>query len=180
MTVAVCVYCGSRKHGAFTHCTVCHRRPESELDIAYSLALTDHYFSAERLNEISSAMRGGQPRPSLPQQQEDKMREAAREYLRMYGNALGLPANLTDRAGTSNSLESRNSSAFVRALKKTKWPSAVGFLIGVSGAMGSKGGTLIGKAILALIVGSSVALAFGAITFAITYLVLVIRRVARS
>jgi hypothetical protein len=81
MTVAVCVKCGSLKRGGFNSCQLCGFRPEAETDLAYSLALTDHYFSVDTLNEISTAMQGGQPRPSLPKDQEDQLREAVRIYI---------------------------------------------------------------------------------------------------
>ena len=91
MTVAVCVHCGSMKFGAFTYCDACGVRPTAEVDIAYSLALTDHYFSTEVLNEISDAMRSGSPRPSLPKDQEDKFCEAARMHLKGFGGMVDLP-----------------------------------------------------------------------------------------
>lgn len=91
VTVAVCVKCGSIKHGAFNHCSACGMRPETEADLTYSLALTDHYFSADVLNQISVAMLSGKPRPSLPPDQEEKLRDAARMYVEKFGAALGLP-----------------------------------------------------------------------------------------
>ena len=84
MTVAVCVNCGAIKHGAFDPCDKCHVCPENEADLAYSLALTDHYFSIDVLNQISKDMRDGKPRPSLPRDQEEKFREAARESLKTF------------------------------------------------------------------------------------------------
>jgi hypothetical protein len=72
MTIAVCVNCGFIKHGA---CGACGSFPESETELAYSLALTDHYFSAETLQEISAAMLAGGPRPQLPPEQEQQFRQ---------------------------------------------------------------------------------------------------------
>ena len=83
MTVAVCVQCGAIKHGAFTPCAECGFDPDTELDAAYSLALTDHYFSRDVLDQISSSIRSGRPRPSLPPDQEDRFREAARPFLKV-------------------------------------------------------------------------------------------------
>ena len=91
MTVAVCVKCGSIKHGAFNDCEVCGVRPETEIDQAYSLTLTDHYFSLDVLRQISSDMKRGVPRPSLPREQEDHMRESARAYIEKFGEMFGLP-----------------------------------------------------------------------------------------
>jgi hypothetical protein len=91
VTVAVCVKCGSIKHGAFNHCRVCRVRPETETDLAYSLALTDHYFSVDVLNQISADMKRGKPRPSFPKEQEDHFREAARMHVEKFGEMLDLP-----------------------------------------------------------------------------------------
>jgi hypothetical protein len=58
-------------------------RPASphEIDVAYSLVLTDHYFSREALDQISSDMQRGLPRPSLPPEQEAAFLSQAREFL---------------------------------------------------------------------------------------------------
>jgi len=76
MTVAVCVKCGSLKHGAFNSCTACSFRPIQDIDLAYSLALTDHYLAQETLERISANMKSGEARPSLPPDRE-------REFLKM-------------------------------------------------------------------------------------------------
>jgi hypothetical protein len=91
MTVVVCFKCGSVKYGAFNHCQECGLRPETEIDLAYSLAFTDHYFSVDVLRQISSDMKRGTPRPSLPPEQEDYMREAARSLIEQFGEMYGLP-----------------------------------------------------------------------------------------
>jgi hypothetical protein len=70
MTIAVCVGCGSKKFGAWTTCRECGLLPHTEIDVAYSLVLTDHYFSREVLDQISSDMLRGLSRPSLPPEQE--------------------------------------------------------------------------------------------------------------
>jgi hypothetical protein len=49
-------------------------------------------------------------------------------------------------------------------------------MIGVGGAMGTSGSTFIGKAIVALIVGSAIACGFGVMAFVIAYVVLLIKR----
>lgn len=71
MTTAVCVSCGSLKWGAFNPCSECSFRPSSDIDLAYSLALTDHYFDTEVLEQIGESIKNGDPRPSLPTEQED-------------------------------------------------------------------------------------------------------------
>jgi hypothetical protein len=97
MTVAVCIKCGSIKHGAYNDCQICGVRPETEIDLAYSLALTDHYFSLDVLREISSDMKRGAPRPSLPPEQEDYMRGAARFHIEQFGEMFGPAAPTRSR-----------------------------------------------------------------------------------
>jgi hypothetical protein len=80
MTIAVCVGCGAKKIGAWTTCRACGLLSQTEIDVAYSLVLTDHYFSREVLDQISSDMQRGLPRPSLPEQ-EAAFRSQASEFL---------------------------------------------------------------------------------------------------
>ena len=87
MTRAVCVKCGDIKHGGFNPCGECGFLPTSELDLAYSLALTDHYFDHNALQELSKGMRAGQPRPSLSPDQEAEFLKAVRDGRKI------LPAN---------------------------------------------------------------------------------------
>ena len=82
MTVAVCVRCGIIKFGAFNPCDSCGFCPRTEIDAAYSIALTDHYFARSVLEEISESMRGGRPPPSLPPHQEQAFREAVRPIMK--------------------------------------------------------------------------------------------------
>jgi hypothetical protein len=78
MTVAICVECGAFKHGAFNRCDSCGFRPVDDYDMAYSLALSDHYFALETLRQIGSAIpRSG--RPSLPPEQEKQMLATIRD-----------------------------------------------------------------------------------------------------
>jgi hypothetical protein len=80
MTIAVCVGCGAKKFGAWTSCGACGLIPQTENDVAYSLALTDHYFTVDVLDRISADMQGGLPRPSLPPEQEAAFLAAARHF----------------------------------------------------------------------------------------------------
>ena len=59
MTVAVCIYCGEIKHGAFNPCHSCSRAPTTEEDAAISLLLTDHTYGKQRLEEIGMSIRSG-------------------------------------------------------------------------------------------------------------------------
>jgi len=59
MTVAVCFKCGAMKHGAFKACPKCNRRPQSEDDMASSLAFTDHYYSEDDLARIGADIANG-------------------------------------------------------------------------------------------------------------------------
>ena len=94
VTVAVCVNCGAIKFGAFNYCDGCNFRPQTETDLAYSLALTDHYFAIDVLNQISADMSAGAPRPRLSPEQEEKFREAARVFLKRFGGlAASTPIN---------------------------------------------------------------------------------------
>lgn len=78
MTLALCVKCGVFKHGAFNPCESCGFRPIDDLDMAYSLALTDHHFTAETLKEIGAEI----PQmgvPSLPLDQEKELLTVVRD-----------------------------------------------------------------------------------------------------
>ena len=88
MTIAVCMSCGSMKFGAIVRCKSCGATPSSEREIAYSLALSDHYFDHETLRWISESMKGGKAHPTLPKDQEEVFLFHAREYLAGFGGAL--------------------------------------------------------------------------------------------
>ncbi len=60
------------------------KKPLDEVDLAYSLALTDHYFAPTVLRQISSDMLAGKPRPQLSPEQELQFREAARAAAPMF------------------------------------------------------------------------------------------------
>ena len=82
MTVAVCVKCGQMKFGALTGCPACDFVPGTDPDDdddLYSMVLTDHYFSAEVLEQISSGMRAGAPRPKLSAEQEAEFRRSSHD-----------------------------------------------------------------------------------------------------
>ena len=85
MTKAVCVECGHIKFGSFTECGECGFLPAAEIDLAYSVALTDHYFDQNTLQKISKNMKAGRPRPHLPADQEKKFLKAVRDenFLKM-------------------------------------------------------------------------------------------------
>lgn len=105
MTIAVCVACGALKHGAFNPCDACGKTPQSEVDLAYSLAMTDHHFRIETLAEISRSMLGGRPRPTFPPDQEERLRREARRIMpkqaRMTGRSAG-PSPETDDGPTAD------------------------------------------------------------------------------
>jgi len=61
MTMAVCFKCGVIKFGAFVPCPKCHDCPETEDDLALSLAMTDHYFDMPTLEQIGASVRDGKP-----------------------------------------------------------------------------------------------------------------------
>lgn len=61
MTVAVCYKCGAIKHGALVLCPECLGHPETEDDMALSLAMTDHYFDLPTLERMGEAVREGEP-----------------------------------------------------------------------------------------------------------------------
>ena len=60
MTVAVCPECGSFKHGALTPCADCEYQPESSVDQATAIFLTDHYHSRGEFEEFAGRIRGGE------------------------------------------------------------------------------------------------------------------------
>lgn len=78
MTYAICFSCGERKHGALTGCRSCRRQPESEIELAYSLALSDHHFSPEALQGIAQSIRDGQ-RPRMNDENEKHFLTMVRE-----------------------------------------------------------------------------------------------------
>jgi hypothetical protein len=98
MTIAVCVGCGAKKFGAWTTCRACGLLPHTEIDVAYSLVLTDHYFSREVLDQISSDMQRGLPRPSLPPEQEAAFLSQAREFLQSPMGSLLTSTRTTGRS----------------------------------------------------------------------------------
>jgi len=59
MTIAVCFRCGTIKHGAFAPCPDCAAHPQTEDEMALSVALTDHFFDMVALEFFSGALRDG-------------------------------------------------------------------------------------------------------------------------
>ena len=54
-------------------CPSCEFRPVEDLDLAYSLTLTSHYFKADVLEQIGAYMKAGSPCPMLPPDQEEDL-----------------------------------------------------------------------------------------------------------
>jgi hypothetical protein len=61
MTIAVCFKCGSMKWGAFNPCEKCGASPQNDDGLALSLALNDHYFDKDRLEQIGGNICKGKP-----------------------------------------------------------------------------------------------------------------------
>ncbi len=80
MTQAVCVGCGGRKFGALVPCPDCLFAPNTEYEIAYSIALTDHYFDLDTLGEIGQHVKETGRLPRLPPEQEKRFIQAAKNY----------------------------------------------------------------------------------------------------
>ena len=59
MTQAICIFCGSRKFGAFSVCDNCAAQPNDEDQLAKSMLLTDHFYSLEELDEIGKHISKG-------------------------------------------------------------------------------------------------------------------------
>jgi hypothetical protein len=72
MTLAVCFKCGVSKFGAFVPCPACAARPQSEDDLALSLAMTDHYFDRPTLEQMGALLRDGK-RPLLDPESHDQL-----------------------------------------------------------------------------------------------------------
>lgn len=76
MTIALCIKCGGRKFGSVTACGECGHAPASQVEAAYSVVLSDHYFDLETLDRIASDISRTGKCPSLPAEQEDKFLRA--------------------------------------------------------------------------------------------------------
>jgi len=72
MTIAICLRCGADKVGALTSCPDCGLEPETQREQAYSLAISDHYFSRQVLREIGADIAKDGRIPTLPTDQEQK------------------------------------------------------------------------------------------------------------
>jgi hypothetical protein len=59
VTVAVCLHCGAYKVGAFTLCPACGYEPHDDESLTKHLMVTDHYLSAEQLDDISQRVKAG-------------------------------------------------------------------------------------------------------------------------
>lgn len=67
MTTAVCWKCGVIKFGAFVPCPECHGTPATDDELAFSLAMTDHYFDSATLERIGALIKEGNPPKLDPQ-----------------------------------------------------------------------------------------------------------------
>ena len=72
MTVAVCFKCGAIKFGAFNPCSNCMGFPQTEDDLALSMAMTDHHFDEADLRKMGETIRRG-IRPTLDPAQKEQM-----------------------------------------------------------------------------------------------------------
>lgn len=53
LTVAVCMKCGAKKHGAWTPCRKCRHSPFGEHELAWSVVLSDHSLPRDELDRAS-------------------------------------------------------------------------------------------------------------------------------
>ena len=60
MTIAVCVSCGAQKFGALVPCGRCGFEPQSVIEQAKSITLSDHFFPMEQLSKCQAAIEAGQ------------------------------------------------------------------------------------------------------------------------
>lgn len=60
MTKAVCFSCGEMKRGSFTMCKACHIRPEGEVELVRSLALSDHYLNSDQMDQVIKQIKNGE------------------------------------------------------------------------------------------------------------------------
>ena len=95
MTLAVCVRCGAMKRGTLVPCNGCHQMPATENEVIYSLALSDHYLTRSKLEEVGRLIASGMV-IRIGEEQENKLRPAAQDALRMFGPIIS-DVNLRDR-----------------------------------------------------------------------------------
>ena len=60
MTQAVCFKCGELKLGSFCRCNICQSVPRTDEELVLSLAMSDHYFDLEVLEQMSDVIKSGQ------------------------------------------------------------------------------------------------------------------------
>jgi hypothetical protein len=82
LTLAICIECGRTKFGAYTRCSCGYNPAGDEEALAKSLLLTDHYLSAEALEQIGQAISQGRRLRFDPDQRQASIRivrETSRE-----------------------------------------------------------------------------------------------------
>jgi hypothetical protein len=82
MTQAVCFKCGEIKLGSFTECKKCGAQPSSDDELMLSVALSDHYFDLEKLQEVGQQIKRG-ILPELSEQTRSKLLPELQEAKRM-------------------------------------------------------------------------------------------------
>jgi len=88
MTVAICIYCGSVKGGAFVPCSSCGKTPDNEDDMVRSFVLTDHHFPVAQLQYLSEKIKSGS---NLDLQIDDSVMQRMKAALKLLG-ASGIAA----------------------------------------------------------------------------------------
>lgn len=78
MTIAVCFNCGEFKHGAFKPCPVCGALPSNKDELSLSMALTDHYFDNNGLEEMRKNIQKGIS-INLPDEVKEKFQKIIQE-----------------------------------------------------------------------------------------------------
>jgi hypothetical protein len=68
-------------------CDACHHVPETERELIYSLAFSDHHLDRSELKRIGQEMKAGMVL-RIPKEQEDALRPGARMYLEKFGAAI--------------------------------------------------------------------------------------------
>ncbi len=95
MDRAVCIRCGALKPMALGQCPQCHFLPRSEEDLVGSLALSDRHHDADTLKLLGLKIAQGGAAPDLPDDPDEAIRGAARDYSSRFGPLL-------DRMDTEN------------------------------------------------------------------------------